>query len=267
MKKLTILAAALAAMTFASCGGNKSAQSAENEDSTKIFEQAQIEALIKVELDSLASELGKLAQLPIVKVGEEGIQLTEQEKQVKPDYLLDPAVAENAVTLAEKYRTISALSVDKRIAALYDLPTDAYDAAISKLAADINDPSFKAIEDATTIHETTQELYNAMSENGRINNFWQVVSASLVEQIYVLTQNTDKFISVFDDESASNVTYRVVLLTDAIERLAKYDTELEPVVEAIQPLFVLNAISVDQLKTQLAEAKDEIAVSRAALIK
>jgi len=267
MKKLSYFAVALAAMAFTACGGNKSAQTAEETDSVKSFEQEQVEAKIKVELDSLAAELGKLKQLPIVQEGENGVQLTDQEKQVKPDYLLAASVAENATTLAEKYRMLSALGVDKRIAAMYGMPTDEYQAAITKLLADINDPSFKEIKDGSTIFETTQTLYDAMNQNGRINYFWQLVSASLVEEIYVITQNTEKFITVFDDEAVSNVTFRIVLLTDAVSRLAEYDAEFEPVAQAIEPLKVLNAISVDQLKSQIAEAKDQIVETRNALIK
>ena len=266
MKKLTFFAAIIAAMAFTACGGNKSAQTAEATDSIKSFEQTQIEEKIKIELDSLAAEVGKLKSLPIVQ-SENGIQLTAEEKQVKPDFLLAPAVAEEATTLAEKYRILSALSVDKKIAALYDMPTEEYDQAISKLAADINDPSFKAIEDATTLFEAGQNLYDAMNENGRINYFWQLTGASLVEEIYALTQNTDKFITAFDDDAAANVTFRIVLLSDAISRLAEYDPEIEPVANAVEALSPLNAINVDQLKNQLVEAKEKIAEARAKLLK
>ena len=266
MKKLTFFAAIIAAMAFTACGGNKSAQTAEETDSIKSFEQEQVEAKIKIELDSLAAEVGKLKSLPIVQ-SDNGIQLTAEEKQVKPDFLLAPAVAEDAATLAEKYRILSALSVDKKIAALYDMPTEEYDQAISKLAADINDPSFKAIEDATTIFETGQKLYDAMNENGRINYFWQLMASSLVEETYVLSQNTEKFITAFDDDAAANVTFRIVLLSDAIARLAQYDPEVEPVAKAVEALAPLNAISVDQLKAQLEEAKENIAAARAQLLK
>ena len=123
MKKITFFAVAIAAMAFTACGGNKSAQTAEETDSIKSFEQTQVEEKIKIELDSLAAEVGKLKSLPIVQ-SDNGIQLTAEEKQVKPDFLLAPAVAEEAATLAEKYRILSALSVDKKIAALYDMPTE-----------------------------------------------------------------------------------------------------------------------------------------------
>ena len=266
MKKITFFAVAIAAMAFTACGGNKSAQTAEETDSIKSFEQTQVEEKIKIELDSLAAEVGKLKSLPIVQ-SDNGIQLTAEEKQVKPDFLLAPAVAEEAATLAEKYRILSALSVDKKIAALYDMPTEEYDQAISKLAADINDPSFKAIEDATTIFETGQKLYDAMNENGRINYFWQLMASSLVEETYVISQNTEKFITAFDDDAAANVTFRIVLLSDAIARLAQYDPEVEPVAKAVEALAPLNAISVDQLKGQLEEAKEKIAEARAQLLK
>ena len=266
MKKLAIFAVAIAAMAFTACGGKKSAEVAEQTDSVKSFEQEQVEAKIKVELDSLAAALGQLKQLPIVREGNQ-VELTDQEKQVKPDYLLDPAVADNAETLAEKYRTLSALSVDKKMAELYEMPTDEYQKAISKLAADINDPSFKDIKDESTIYETTKELYEAMEKNGRINYFWQLAATSLVEELYIVNQNADKFLAAFDDDAAANVTYRIVLLIDAINRLTEYDTEIKPIAEAIAPLDVLNAISVDQLKSQLAEAKDKIVAAREALTK
>ena len=267
MKKLSIIAVAFAAMVFTACGGNKNAQPAQDAEQEKSFEQEQVEEKIKMELDSLASAIGQLKQVPILKEGEDGIQLTEEEKQVKPDYLLDPAVAENAATLAEKYRMLSALSVDNKIASLYGMPTEAYDKAIAKLLADINDPSFKDWDDTGTIYETTQNLYEQMEKNGRINYFWQLGATTLVEELFVMSQNQEKFIAAFDDESAANVTYRVALLLDAVDRLAAYDPEIEPVAKAIAPLNVLNAIDLDQLKAQLTEAKENIVAARAALVK
>ena len=265
MKKLSIVAVAFAAMTFAACGGNKSAQTAEQTDSVKSFEQEQIEASIKMHFDSLASELGKLKQLPIVsKDGQ--VSLTTEEKQVKPDYLLDLVVAENAMTLSEKYRVLSAIEVDKEIAKLYEMPLDEYDKAISKLAAEINDPSFKAVDDAANNYEASQALYDAMNENGRINYFWQIVATSLVEQLYITSQNTEKFIASFTDDAAANVTFRIVLIQDALNRLTEYDPELSPVAQAIEPLSVLNAVTVDELKAQMEEAKEKIAASRNALV-
>ena len=267
MKKLSFLAIAFAVIALAACGGKKSAQAEEATDSLKSFEQQQIEASIKMHMDSIASELGKLKTLPFLNEGKDGITLTKQEKQVKPDYLLDANVADEATTLTEKYRVLSALSVDKKIAALYEMPTEDYEKAITKLAADINDPSFKAIENANTIYETTSTLYDEMEKNGRINYFWQLAAASLVEQLYVCNQNADKFLSSFNDEAAANVTFRIVLVLDAVNRLAQYDPDIEPVAQAIAPLNALNATSVAEMKEQMAKMKDQIIAARKALVK
>ena len=267
MKKLSILAIAFAAIAFAACGGKKSAQADEAVDSVKSFEQQQIEASIKMHMDSIASELGKLKTLPFLQEGKDGISLTKQEKQVKPDYLLAASVADEATTLTEKYRIMSALSVDKKIAALYEMPTEDYEKAVTKLASDINDPSFKAIEDANTIFETTTTLYDEMEKNGRINYFWQLASAALVEQLYIINQNSDKFLSNFNDEAAANVTFRIVLILDAVNRLAQYDPDIEPVAQAIAPLDALNATTVAEMKEQMAKMKDQINAARKALVK
>ena len=267
MKKLSVFAIAFAAFAFAACTGQKSNQNTDTADSLKSFEQEQIEASIKVQIDSISAELGKLQQLPFLQENNGGLTLTKEEKQVKPEYLLNANVIEEANTLAEKYRLLSALMVDKKIAALYEMSLDDYDKAIAKLSADINDPSFKAVEDTNTLYETTTTLYDAMNENGRINYFWQLAAAALVEQLYVVNQNSDKFLTVFNDDAASNVTYRIILLLDAVKRLEAYDPEIKPVAEALAPLNVLNATSVAELKTQLANAKEQIEAARKALVK
>ena len=268
MKKLSVFAIAFAAVLFAACGGNKNAQNTESIDSVKCFEQEQIEASIKVHFDSIASEISKLKHFPFLQEGADGaLKLTKEEKQVKPTFLLDPALSENATTLAEKYRILSALDVDKRVAKLYEMPTEGYEKAISKLAADISDPSFKVIDENASVSETSQALYDAMNENGRINYFWQLAAASLVEQLYLANQNSEKYLSTFTDEAAANTTFRIVLILDALKRLSQYDPEIAPVAEALAPLEVLNATTVSELKSQIAEAKDKIVAAREALVK
>ena len=265
MKKLSILA--FAAIIFAACGGNKSANNAEEADTLKSFEQEQIEASIKMHFDSIAAEFSKIDQPKFVKDSKNGITLTKEEKQVKHTYLLDAAVADEATTLAEKYRVLSALSVDKRIANLYEMPVEDYDKAITKLAADIDDPSFKEIEDKGSLFETSSALYDAMDKNGRINYFWQIASAALVEQLYVVSQNQDKFLSTFTDETAANVTFRIILILDATNRLAQYDPEIAPIASAMTPLEHLNATTVNAWKVQMHQMQAALEAARKALVK
>jgi hypothetical protein len=106
-----------------------------------------------------------------------------------------------------------------------------------------------------------------MNENGRINYFWQIAAASLVEQLYLVNQNSEKFLAAFDDEAAANSTFRIVLILDALDRLSEYDPDIKPVADALAPLDVLNATTVAELKTQLTEAKDKIDAARQSLMK
>lgn len=259
MNRLYLLAIVFATIVLAACGGKPSPQSHEKDGETKRFEQEQIEASIKLHLDSIAAEIGRLGQFPFLAVGEDGMALTNEEKRVKPNYLLDPDLAGGAATLSEMYRMLSALTVDERVAALYEMPTENYEKAIAKLLAGMDDSSFDVLkEDEGSIYEISQDVYDAMEKNGRINYFWQLASAALVEQLYVLSQNTNKFLSVFDDQAATNVTFRLIVVLDAVERLAQYDPEIQLLVEALSPLKVLDATSVDELRSQLATAQKDI---------
>jgi len=266
MKKLTILAVAFAAIALAACG-NKSKQNADSADSAaRQFEQGQIEASIKMQIDSLAAELGKLEKIPFLDINEHSIKLTKEEILVKPDYLISTETIEKATTLSEKYRLVSAMGVDKKIAQLYELPTEDYDKAIAKLVSDLNDPSFMASKKDANMYESIETLYNEMDKNGRINYFWEMTAASLVEQLYVISENSDKILDTFSDENAANITMRVVLILDAMKRLSPYAREMAPIAKVMYPLSVLNATTVIELKSQMAEAKDKIIAARKSIL-
>ena len=265
MRKLTFFAVAFAAVLFAACGGKKAAQTTEEAAAEKSFEQEQLEASIKLNFDSLASEVARLKPLPITKKNGM-IELAEEERQVKPDYLLNPAVAENATGLADKYRVLTAMQIDREIASLYEMPTQDFDTQLGKLIVDINDPSFEVLKGASDVYEATQELYDAMEQNGRINYYWQIVATSLVEQLYVISRNCDKFLASFDDETASDVSIRIIIIQEAIKRLSAYDPELELVSKVLEPLDVINATTVDELKEEITQAAWPIEEARTALV-
>ena len=63
MKNIKFILMAAAIATFAACGGQTKSQT-EGTDSVKCFEQEQIEASIRVQLDSIASVIRNLKSLP-----------------------------------------------------------------------------------------------------------------------------------------------------------------------------------------------------------
>ena len=100
MKKITsILAAAMCIVLAVSCGQKKSAE-AQEVAPEKTQAEIYAEQEIMVHLDSLASELVKINPIGIVGSVKDGkVVLSDKEKQVKPDYLPDPAVVKDMQTL------------------------------------------------------------------------------------------------------------------------------------------------------------------------
>ena len=269
MKKIALLS--LVAITLlASCGGNKKQTTNEK----KTFQQEQLEALVKMQADSIAAlwadSCSKVPFLAAIADGQ--LVLSEQEKLVKPDYLLDTKQVEDFVDQAQRYRALAMYNVDSYIAKAYGMPTEDYEAASQKLGVEINDPALEALinnfNSGMSYKELINEFYKDEEENQTLNYFWEVMTASTVEQIYVLAKHPDnQLINSFDDKAAQDLTYRIILLQEGLDRLKEYDSNLEEIAEAIKPLQQLDAISLEQFKEQLASLKDDIADVREALLK
>lgn len=269
MKKLSFLLVAFAAIVMASCGGKTQgdANGVDSDSITKSFDQQQIEASVKMHLDSIASEISTKKFTPLYQAMNEGeITLTADEKKVKPDYLMDPAAANDLQTILQKYAAFSILTTDKAVAKLYEMDTEAYETANAKLLADINDPALAKLQDKGTFQQIEKEIYEMEEKSGRIHFFWVATCAATVEQLYVASNNSEKFLQGYDDEAVANITFRIVLILDAIERLSVYDAEIQGLAEAIQPLKKINATTVDELKKELSEIKEDLAKTRQDLI-
>lgn len=278
MKTYHVILVAAALMVVAPSCKNQNKKAKAQEETAAAMDETQVSNAEKLLAEDLAINMEKLLEsvkqtkgvLPCVKQGTSNVQLTDKEKMVKPDYLFDPAEIDNLQTLVQKYRVFSILAVDKEIARLYDMPVDGYDAAMAKLSADINDPALKAYIEKVNAGEPAEELLNEFMtksyKEGRANLYWEAVSAMLVETVYVASRNINKFIGIFDDQSASDVTYNFICVHEGINSLIQFHPEMESLNEILGPLYVINAINVQQLKDQLIELKGEIAVVRAVLV-
>lgn len=265
MKKLSFLVAAAAALVLASCGGKKADANAEAKDSVS-FEQSQIQEKVMVELDSIADVYNNLK--PVVGIFEDGkIQLSDDAKKAKPTYLYDTKNISSLSTLSQKYRALAVLTVDAKVAALYDMDVDAYNSACAKLVTDINDPAFQVKKEEGITADRLKAFYDAEKSNGRLNYFWEVAAGAIIENLYIASQNIDKYLPAFDNETASNFTYHVALLKLAVDDLGEYDANIKQISELLAPLNELNAINVEQFKEQLAKMKPQIETARQELLK
>lgn len=266
MKKILYAVVALAVVGLASCGDKKTEQTSSLEDSVVAFVQSELKAEMIQELDSLLDEVGKCKAPAFVKTGTPDVALTEEEKKVKPDYLVNPKSASKATVLSEKYRALTVLRIDRNIAKLYDMDVTEYDNAIGKLFADINDPAFKAsFEDMEKAD--IMALYAAEKEAGRINYVWQCIAASNVEALYIMSQNVDKFTATLDDEAAQAITNRLAHINVSATALVDFDSDFKPVAESLDLLKELNATTVTELREQMKAKASEIENARNILVK
>ena len=271
MKKYVILLLALAVVAVPSCKNqNKKAAKVEQQISQK---EQMLQEELKVNVESLVASAKKIKGFSFAKTLPDGsVALTDKEKMVKPDYLLDPAIANSLVTLSQKYRAVAMLTVDKTIAELYDMPVTDFKNTLAKMVVDLDDNAIREFsetkwEDAEASKDAISKLVDAEYESGRAKFFWESVTAFLVEQLYVCTQNIDKFMPMFTDEIAADVTYNFVCVHEGITNMIEFYPEMESLNTALLPLYVINAISVEQLKAQLTELKGEIEAVRAFLLK
>ncbi len=275
MKKIALVFATAALL--AACTGNKNQESAapsEPESTGRVakeipesFEEQQIKAGMSVQLDSLTACWLRLGKSPVqINAEKKTITLTDDEKKVKPDYLINPAdIMDKLESLSLKYRAMVVMDMDKTISDLYEMP-DVYSEPVSKLTAEVNDPAVKYLyENGLDAEDSMKTIYAIEEENGRANYFWEAAATGIIEQLYILTKNEDKFLATFTDKDAEDITYRISILVDLYEDLSDYNLELRKLYNVLLPLEVLNAITVDELRGQLDQIKAQVEQARTTL--
>lgn len=277
MKKIAFVFATAALL--AACTGNKPQEPAQTEetevaastrapkDLNESFEEQQIKAGMSVQLDSLTAAWLRLEKSPLrVSIEDKTVTLSDDEKKVKPDYLINPAdIMDKLESLSLKYRAMVVMGLDKTVADLYEMP-DTYSEPLSKLAAEVNDPGVSYVmEHGENSSEDLSKYYEIEEQNGRANYFWESAATAIVEQVYLMTKNQDMFLKNFTDKDAEDITYRIVLLIDAYEELSDYNLELRKLYNVLLPLEAIDAITVDQLRDQLNQIKAQVEQARATL--
>lgn len=270
MKKFAYIIAAAA--LFVACSGNKQQNTDntnEQQTAAQAFQEQQIKAGMSARLDSLTAAYMRVKPLPIFDTSQDGsFTLSEDEKKIIPGYLIDPAqIMDKLETLSLKYRAFTVLSNDAMIAKLYDMP-DVYSEPIARLMAEINDPSLKFYmenEGKMERQKMMNEIYKIEEDAGRANYFWETAATALIEQLYIVGQNQDKLLSTFTDKDAEDITWHLSILVDAYKELSDYNPELKKLYGVLKPLEVINAITVDELRSQLNGIKAQVEQARATL--
>lgn len=227
MKKfsLFIAFAMLAALTMVSCN-NKPQEPTQEEI------QAQKQALadsVLAEIDAIADEYFIVSENCFQT---KGFELTEKEKQIKPDYLLDPAEASKFVTKSQKVNAMAVYLQELAVREIYGMPTQETKEVITKLAAEVNFRFDIDKYDANVpLSERIKANYEYCKENGDLASFWQFEYANIFEINYIIAQNSALFFSKISEEQWKFFCQSKAAGISAIKELAKYDEEMASLLE------------------------------------
>lgn len=274
MKKLSIVLLAAAIVALPSCkNNNKNAGEQEAKDYSESTASEIVEETLKADLTNLIQSAKSIKPVPFIKAQKDGkLVLSEKEKMVKPDYLLNPSITSKLATLYQKYRVVGMLTTDKNIADMYEMPISDYNEAIFKVLTDINDPALMNFYTLPSIDiESDREAFSTFVdeeyEEDRANFFWDGIAAAMVEQVFILTRDVDKFMPMFTDELAADITFNFVCVHDGLTKMVDAYPEMASLNEVLTPLYVINAINVEQLREQLLSVKEDVENARAFLLK
>jgi len=229
-RTLTILAlVALCSAMMVSCKNKKSNESIPEE----IQEQ-------KVALaDSVLAKIDAFADEYFVASGNSfriaNFELTEEEKMIRPDYLLEPSFANTLVTKSQKVNALAIYVIDYGVRKIYDMPLDETKEVIAKLAAEINHPFDVSIHSdyEMPLSEKIRKEYEACKERGDLVYFWKFQNAILREMDYLLSKNADLFFNKISDAEVAEFDRLWDNLIDAVKVLAEYDDEMRLVFNKI----------------------------------
>lgn len=269
-----IIILAVSVVMFASCKNNKRAET--NEDTAEVVETAK-----KILADDVLATIDEFGEIYIDECGNFDIQefiasnLTDEEKMIKPDYLLDPAQTRSLVTKSQKFAALAILVSERTIRTAYDMPKEETVEAIIHLAADLNYPlHYEELKDLKT-SEKIRRLYEVCKAKGELTYFWQLNSAFMTEFLYLIVCNPELFLNNLTDEQWSSFKKRYDSFLHTVRVLADYDEEMASVMNIINET---NCVSSDEEASdifatkesgiqKILESKDKYITRRNALLK
>lgn len=228
-KTLAIIAlAAVAALSLTGCGNNK--KQAPTPDEIQEMEVALADSVL-AEIDALVDNYIDVSGKCFVPLG---FTLTAEEKMVKPDYLLEPSYANSLVTRSQKLNALAIYIIERFIREAYDMPVDETEAAIAKLAVDLNlNVNQDVITEKIPVSERVAEEYKFFKDRGEDTYFWQLQHAVVAEFMYILAQNPKVFFSRITDAEWFAFADKAELELDVLRKLSKYDNNIATVLKQI----------------------------------
>lgn len=154
-------------------------------------------------------------------------ELTDAEKKLKPDYLLDPSEANKLITRLQKTNAMAIYMVELGVRELYGMPVNETKEVITKLASDIGYP----LDLEAKPSETIQKDYKICKDRGDMAYFWAFQNAISKETNYIIANNPDLFFSKITEPQWQAYYESTEHMWSAIEELAPYDAEASAILQ------------------------------------
>jgi len=222
---ILITMAMVAALTTVSCkcSSNKS----EQQEPT----QKEVQEMKQALADTVLAEIDEIAERYWDAQGKSSIIqstiLTDEQKMIKPDYLLDPSIANTLVTKSQKINALAIYVVDIAVCKVYDMPYEELQEVAVKLAADLNVPFDVQFSNGNApLSEKIKATYNACKERGDVSLFWQFENAGIYETNHIISQSPEVYLGKITDEQWQAFYKARHARLDAVDKLAKYDKEM-----------------------------------------
>jgi len=228
MKSTLILAgiAILSALTISSCRNVKTQNVVGPTD-------ADIDAMESILADSVLTIIDEYALKYKENYGNTlDVLLSEKEKMVRPDYLLNLDKLNTAITREQKINALGMLAVDNAVRKAYGIPTDDLQEICARFLVDVNHP---VVSDAIDVFENITPgegismVYDICKENNEVEYFWQLENAVIKSVQYVISQDPDLYFSKISQASWNSFMNRVDLTRQVALEISKYDSDFKDI--------------------------------------
>lgn len=240
MKKYIVMATAImSALTMGACKNNKEAQEPDPED--VLVQKQEVADSVLNQIDALAD---KVAETASKSFKFSTLELSEAEKLVKPDYLLDPSAASTFVTRLQKINALAYYAVEYGVRLLYDMPVEEANGAIAKLAAEIGYPiDTELLHSDIPVSEMIKKEYQLCKEMGDIESFWVFQCALIFHTDYIIASNPELYIPKITEEKLQKFNLNLEYVNNAATTLAPYDVEMAFLLKEIKEWDLLTTES------------------------
>ncbi len=252
MKRILLLSATVALALISTSCGNKRPKMPQL---SNYVQDSTLQADLEKQVDSLFSLISaKLPTHPFIDIKNGKFTLTEQQKKVRPTYLLPLDKADNLQTFSQKNIALKLYVIDRAVAEMYGMSTEGYDAVIAELIADVNIQEFpfragidwQSPEAPKVFLERTNAVIREQKEKGQLNYFVERVAASLIECSFLLSQAPEVYSEVLTDQDLADLSYELAIMTDIVDKMSIRYPNLIPIRATLNVLKPLHSVSGKQ---------------------